>query len=174
MSRLHSQYPLLSPSVRTTSNGMRIYPFQSNLVGLYSHLYRLRSEPTGLKPFLTGRMFVRRTYFGQFDELWFVLNWLEMRCKLRPELRRAADSMIENVKSVYFNQPSQGNSTNYYLILGPRNKAAPPTSTCKNIKKYKKKWFYNFYTAALLKNNFYSSPTLRASLSGTFLQGRMS
>ena len=25
-----------------------------------------------LNPFLTGRMFVRRTYFGHFDELWFV------------------------------------------------------------------------------------------------------
>ena len=25
-----------------------------------------------LSPFLTGRMFVRRAYFGQFDELWFV------------------------------------------------------------------------------------------------------
>ena len=32
------------------------------------------------------------------------------------------------VKSIYFNHPSQGNSTNYYLILGPRDKAAPPTS----------------------------------------------
>ena len=32
------------------------------------------------------------------------------------------------VKSVYFNYPSQGNSNNYYLILGPRDKAAPPTS----------------------------------------------
>ena len=41
-------------------------------------------------PFLTGRMFVRRTYFGQFDELYFVHNWLVMRCKLRPEL--AADA----------------------------------------------------------------------------------
>ena len=28
----------------------------------------------------------------------------------------------------YFNHPSQGNSTNYYLILGPRDKAAPPRS----------------------------------------------
>ena len=37
------------------------------------------------------------------------------------------------VKSVYFNHPSQGNSTNYYLILGPRDKAAPPTS--QHIKK---------------------------------------
>ena len=47
--------------------------------------------------------------------------------------RRAADSMIENVgsshvKSIYFHHPSQGNSTNYYLILGLRDKAAPPTS----------------------------------------------
>ena len=32
------------------------------------------------------------------------------------------------VKSTYFNHPSQGNSTNYYLILGRRDKAAPPTS----------------------------------------------
>ena len=32
------------------------------------------------------------------------------------------------LKSVYFNHPSLGNSTNYYLILGPRDKAAPPTS----------------------------------------------
>ena len=31
-------------------------------------------------------------------------------------------------KSIYFNHPSQGNSTNYYLILRPRDKAAPPTS----------------------------------------------
>ena len=33
---------------------------------------------------------VRRTWFGQFDELYFVLNWLVMRCKLRLEL--AADA----------------------------------------------------------------------------------
>ena len=36
--------------------------------------------------------------------------------------------MMQNVKSIYFNHPSQGNSTNYYVILGPRDKAAPPTS----------------------------------------------
>ena len=40
-------------------------------------------------------LLVRRTWCGQFDELYFVLNWLVMRCKLWPEL--AADSMIENV-----------------------------------------------------------------------------
>ena len=32
------------------------------------------------------------------------------------------------LKSIYFNHPSQGNSTNLYLILGLRDKAAPPTS----------------------------------------------
>ena len=30
---------------------------------------RGQHPPKGLSPFLTGRMFVRRTYFGQFDEL---------------------------------------------------------------------------------------------------------
>ena len=67
--------------------------------------------PSGkaLSPFLTGRMFVRpnmlrtlrrtmirfliellvrRIWFGQ-SKLYFILNWLVMRCKLRPEL--AAD-----------------------------------------------------------------------------------
>ena len=47
--------------------------------------------------------------------------------------------MIKNlgqsqVKSVYFNHPSQGNSTNYYLILGLRDEAVPPTS--KQINKF--------------------------------------
>ena len=45
------------------------------------------------------------------------------------------------IKSIYFNHPSQDNSTNYYLILGLRDKAAPPTSqqinkfTPKRVKK---------------------------------------
>ena len=78
-------------------------------------------------------LLVRRTWFGQFDELYFVLNWLVMRCKLRPELaadaqQTAWSKMLAKVKSIYFNHPSQGNSTNYYLIPGLRNKAAPPTS----------------------------------------------
>ena len=34
-------------------------------------------------------LLVHRTWFGQF-KLYFVLNWLVMRCKLRPEL--AADA----------------------------------------------------------------------------------
>ena len=35
-------------------------------------------------------LLVRRIWFGQFDKLYFVLIWLVMRCKLRPEL--AADA----------------------------------------------------------------------------------
>ena len=39
-------------------------------------------------------LLVHRIWFGQ-SKLYFVLNWLVMRCKLRPKL--AADSMIKNV-----------------------------------------------------------------------------
>ena len=35
-------------------------------------------------------LLVRQTWFGQFDELYFILNWLVMRGKLQPEL--AADA----------------------------------------------------------------------------------
>ena len=35
-------------------------------------------------------LLVRRTWFGQFDEFYFVLSWLVMRCKLRPELAAGA------------------------------------------------------------------------------------
>ena len=59
----------------------------------------------------------------------------EMQASARTCGRRAADSVIENVgysqvrSSQYnFDHPSQGNSTNYYLILGLQDKAAPPTS----------------------------------------------
>ena len=65
----------------------------------------------GLSPFLTGRtvcspnilrtvrrtiirslieLLLRRTWFGHFDELCILLNWLIMRCKLRPELAAEA------------------------------------------------------------------------------------
>ena len=77
-------------------------------------------------------LLVHRIWFRQ-SKLYFILNWLVMRCKLRPEL--AADvhqtawlKMKAKVKSIYFHHPSQGNSTNYHLILGLWNKAAPPTS----------------------------------------------
>jgi len=72
------------------------------------------------------------------------LAYNEMQASVRTCRRSAADSITpkcrlksshdpncrlksNHVKAIYFNHPSQGNSTNYYLILGPRDKAAPPT-----------------------------------------------
>ena len=84
---------------------------------------------------------LRRIWFGQ-SKLYFILNWLVMRCKLRPELAADAQQTAwwkcrlksSQVKSVYFNHPSQGNSTNYYLILGsPRQGCAFHKSTNKQI-----------------------------------------
>ena len=49
----------------------------------------LRTLRRTMIPFLI-ELLIRRTWFGHFDELYFVLNWLVMRCKLRPEL--AADA----------------------------------------------------------------------------------
>ena len=57
-----------------------------------------------------------------------------MQASARTCGRRAADGMIQNVgqsqvrsvKSIYFNHHSQGNSTNYYVILGPREKVRVP------------------------------------------------
>ena len=79
------------------------------------------------------KLLVRWTWFIQFSELRSQLAFNEMQASAQTCGRRAADSMIENVgesevKSVYFHHPSQGNSTNYYLILGLRDKAAPPPS----------------------------------------------
>ena len=73
----------------------------------------------------------------------------EMQASARTCGRRAADSMIENVgysqvKSIYFHHPSQGNSTNYYVILDLRDKAAPPTS--QQINKFPPKRVKNLAT----------------------------
>ena len=86
----------------------------SRRTSVWLHLYFIickRREKVGYKPVLNWanvcspnilrtvrrtmirfliELLVRRTWFGQFDELYFVLSWLVMRCKLGPEL--AADS----------------------------------------------------------------------------------
>ena len=82
--------------------------------------------------FLT-QLLVRPTWFAQFDELYFVLAYNEMQASARTCGRSATDSMIQNVGQsqvmwIYFYHPSRSNSTNYYIILGPRDKTAPPTS----------------------------------------------
>ena len=86
----------------------------------------------------------------------------EMQASARTCGRRAADSMIENVdwsqvKSIYFNHPSQGNSTNYYLILGLRDKAAPSTS--QQINKFPPKRVKNLATPSSIFIFVFSSFT---------------
>ena len=83
-------------------------------------------------------MFVRRTYFGHFDELWFrfliellvrriwfgqsrlyfVLNWLVMRGKLRPELAADAQQTARGWNG-YRNKSQHRKSTLERKILPP-------------------------------------------------------
>ena len=59
--------------------------------------------------------------------------------------------------SIYFNHPSQGNSTNYYLILGLRDKAAPPIS--QQINKFPPKRVKNLATPSSIFIFVFSSST---------------
>ena len=120
-----------------------------------------------LSPILTGRMFVRPNILRTLRRtmIRFLIELLvrrtvqtllrskmacnEMQASARTCGRRTADSMIKNVgsshvKSIYFHHPSQGNSTNYYLILGLRVKAAPPRS--QQINKFPPKRVKNLAT----------------------------
>ena len=82
----------------------------------------------------------------------------EMQASARTCGRHAANSMIENkVKSVYFHHPSQGNSTNYDLILGLRDKDAPPTS--QQINKFPPKRVKNLATPSSIFIFIFSSST---------------
>ena len=94
-------------------------------------------------------LLVRRIWFGQ-SKLYFILNWLVMRCKLRPDPKCW-------LKSIYFHHPSQGNSTNYSLILGLRDKAAPPTS--QQINKFPPKRVKNLATPSSIFIFIFSSST---------------
>ena len=85
-----------------------------------------------------------------------------MQASARTCGRRAADSMIKNVglsqvKSIYFNHLSQGNSTKYYLILGLRDKAAPPTS--QQINRFPPKRVKNLATPSSIFIFIFSSST---------------
>ena len=109
-------------------------------------------------------LLVRRMWFVQ-SKLYFILNWLVMRCKLRPELAADAQQTAcpkcrlksSQVKSIYFHHPSQGNSTNYYLSLGLRDKAAPPTS--QQINKFPPKRMKNLVTPSSIFIFIFSSST---------------
>ena len=109
-------------------------------------------------------LLVRRIWFGQ-SKLYFILNWLVMRCKLRPNLRQTRSRQHDRncrlkssqVKSIYFNHPSQGDSTNYYLTLGLRDKAAPSTS--QQINKFPPKRVNNLATPSTIFILVFSSFT---------------
>ena len=111
-------------------------------------------------------LLVRRICFGR-SKLYFILNWLVMRCKLQPELAADAQQMRSRqhdqkcrwcqVKSIYFHHLSQGNSTNYYLILGLRDKTAPPTS--QQINKFPPKQVKNLATPSSIFIFIFSSST---------------
>ena len=105
-------------------------------------------------------LLVHRIWFGQ-SKLYFILNWLVMRCKLRQMCSRQHDQKCRlkssQVKSIYFHHPSQGSSTNYYLILGLWDKAAPPTS--QQINKFTPKWVKNLATPSSIFIFIFSSST---------------
>jgi len=81
-----------------------------------------------------------------------------------------------HVKTIYFNHPSQGNSANYYLILGLRDKAAPSTS--QQINKFPQKRvknpatqsssffpsFFLIHRRALLSTNQRQCSSIRANV----------
>ena len=90
------------------------------------------------------------------------LSCNEIQASARTCGRRAADSTIENVgysqvKSIYFHHHSQGNSINYYLILGLRDKAAPPTS--QQINKFPPNRVENLATQSSIFIFIFSSST---------------
>ena len=109
---------------------------------------KLRTLRRTMIRFLT-ELLVPRIWFGQ-SKLYFILNWLVMRCKLRPELAADAQQTLDRKCRLKSSQvsilslPSQGNSTNCYLILGLRDKAAPPTS--QQINKFPPKRVKNLAT----------------------------
>ena len=87
--------------------------------------------------------------------VWTVQTLLraQLACRSRQHDRKCR----LKVKSIYFNHPSQGNSTNYYFILGLRDKAAPPTS--QQINKYPPKRVKNPATPSSIFIFIFSSST---------------
>ena len=72
------------------------------------------------------------------------LQQVTQNAQFQPVHGRKCRLKSSQVKSIYFNHPSQGNSTNYYVILGLRDKAAPPTS--QQINKFPPKQVKNLAT----------------------------
>ena len=67
-------------------------------------------------------LLVRRTWFGQFDEIYFVLNWLVMRCRQHDRKCRLKSSQYTLII------PHRVIQLTAISFCVPRDKAAPPTS----------------------------------------------
>ena len=81
-------------------------------------------------------LLLHRIWFGQFGPN------LRQTCSRQHDRKCRLKS--SKFKSIYCNHPSQGNSPNYYLILGLRDKAAPSTS--QQINKFPPKQVKNLVT----------------------------
>ena len=96
-------------------------------------------------------------------QTYFIFNWLvlnEMQASARTCGRqhdRKCRLKSTQVKSVYFYHPSQGNSTNFYLILGLRDMAAPSAS--QQINKFPPKRVKNLATPSSIFIFISYSPT---------------
>ena len=84
-------------------------------------------------------------------QLYFVLTWLVMRCKLRPELAADAQQTARSIMKAIVKSsqyiliiPHRVIQLTNYLILGLRDKAAPPTS--QEINKFPPKRVKNLAT----------------------------
>ena len=94
-------------------------------------------------------LLLRQIWFGQFGP-----NLRQTRSRQHDRKCRLKSSQV---KLVYFHHPSQGTSTNYYLILGLRDKAAPPTS--QQINKFPPKRVKNLATLSSIFIFVFSSST---------------
>ena len=101
-------------------------------------------------------LLVRRIWFGQSK----LLLHSQLACNEMQASARTCGRQHDRkcrLKSIYLHHPSQGNSTNYYLILGLRDKAAPPTS--QQINKFPPKTVKNPATPSSIFIFIFSSST---------------
>ena len=94
--------------------------------------------------------FEQTTSFKIYPDASFSPNLRQTRSRQHDRKCRLKSS---HVKSIYFHHPSQGNSTNYYLILGLRDKAASPTS--QQINKFPTKRVKNLATPSSISFLFF-------------------
>ena len=112
-------------------------------------------------------LLVRRIWFGQ-SKLYFILNWLVMRCKLRPNLRQICSRQHDRkcrVKSSQYtfitpHRLIQLTTISFWVSV---TKAAPPTS--QQINKFPPKRVKNLATQSSIFILFFLHPQESSALS---------